>query len=192
MVLLAGMGMPENLRIKRSRILRAPQLGCSKPYPILRSTILTSPAAQDHLFRPGYWFKWNKVRPRAESVKLPTAPETVTPSFPVKPFGALMRQVTLSDTFVIGLPPAGNRVTVMSSTPPCSPEFRPPKASKLRNLVASHFPALSSDPDALKMAKLPLATTLLTLGSKLPDPVIAMLSLVLESSAVCGPMRSNL
>src|SRR4030095_6134113 len=26
-VLLAGMGMPENLRIKRSRILRAPQLG---------------------------------------------------------------------------------------------------------------------------------------------------------------------
>ena len=29
MVLLAGMGIPENRRSKRSRILRAPQLGCS-------------------------------------------------------------------------------------------------------------------------------------------------------------------
>src|SRR6266403_57307 len=29
-VILAGMGMPENLRIRRSRILRAPQLACSR------------------------------------------------------------------------------------------------------------------------------------------------------------------
>jgi len=30
MVLLAGIGMPENRRISRSRILRAPQLACSR------------------------------------------------------------------------------------------------------------------------------------------------------------------
>src|SRR5882762_3873558 len=30
MVLLAGIGIPENLRRRRSRILRAPQLACSR------------------------------------------------------------------------------------------------------------------------------------------------------------------
>src|SRR6266853_1919136 len=100
------------------------------------------------------------------SLKLPM----VIPSAPVLG-GALIRQVTVIDTPVIGDPEFGVRVTKVLSTPPCDPGLKPPNESKPRNAVAFQIPRLTTTPLLFTIVKEPLPMTDPALTSKLPLPV---------------------
>lgn len=146
--------------------------------------------------KPDYSFRWNRVAPLTIVVKSPTAPAIVTPSptgLQVLALlgGAKIRQFTVMVTPVTGSPPLGERVTVITSTPPCSPEVAPPREQKLSNAVAFQVPALTTEPlELLVIRKTPLATTVPAVLSKLPAPVTAIVSVPLV--AVCGPSRLKL
>jgi hypothetical protein len=92
---------------------------------------------------------------------------------------------------LVGSPPLGKRVTVVTSTPPWDPEFGPPRGQKLSKPVAFQVPKLRGDPDELKMVNEPLATTVLVLGSKLPAPVSATVWSVLGSLVITTVYRGN-
>jgi len=100
-------------------------------------------------FHSDYPFRWNRVLPCSTSVKLPTLPVTVIPSAPgLQPVPT--RQLTVIVTPVIGCPPCGKKVTVITSTPPWVPEFGPPREQKLSKPVAFQVPERSGDPEELK------------------------------------------
>src|SRR5258708_33871288 len=114
---------------------------------------------------------------------------TVVPSS--NPPGEWITQVTIIGRPVIDAPSSRKRVTVISSTPPWSPGFGPPKASKLVNAVACQVPEWKRDPFARNVVKEPLATTELAPVSKVPEPVTRMVR-PNWFSAVLGPTKLKL
>src|SRR5713226_6715575 len=101
-----------------------------------------------------------------------------------------MTHVMLIETPVWGVPPFGNRVTVICRTPPWRPSLGPPKLVKLLNPVATQVPRANTEPFDSICVNEPLADTVAASGLKLPEPVVRIVSVPFV--AVLGPTRLKL